>query len=214
VSCDLMVQSKNEHEVWETSRDMARRTLRKYAEEFAGVSSDLAVSFCRYCPAEAKILAALFDASNPGLNHVTARMLTRRANKVRWVVEAERSRGERCGHPSVRSRRSRLVVALAAVALALPAFLSPTHPIAVYAYLLESCIPALIAPAYARSNSSLAEFLISPEQWHAIEMTCPQTCWMTEAAICSLLCSGTTVPRLRRRSELGIPFFLKLRLAF
>ena len=42
--------------------------------------------------------------------------------------------------------------------------LAPTHPIAVYGYLAARYLPDLVPEVWARTQSGLAEFLISPEQ--------------------------------------------------
>lgn len=55
-------------------------------------------------------------------------------------------------------KRALLLLAL------LPMALSPTHPIAVYAYLANVYVPALTRPAYADTEYGLEDFLVSPEQ--------------------------------------------------
>ena len=46
----------------------------------------------------------------------------------------------------------------------LPMALSPSHPIAVYAYLASAYVPALMGPAYAGTENNLEEFLVATEQ--------------------------------------------------
>jgi hypothetical protein len=46
----------------------------------------------------------------------------------------------------------------------LPALLSPTHPIAVYGFLLESYQPSITPEAFASSRSDLTSFLTAPAQ--------------------------------------------------
>lgn len=159
-----MTQEFNEGMACGISRDKGLELFRTYARQFAGASADLVPSFCRDFPDATDTLAAFFDEANPGWNKITVRMLTRRANKARWAVEVLQSCGEHSGRSHVRSKRSRLLAGVAAVVLALPVLLCPTHPVAVYAYLLERFVPAIIVPAYARSDSGLAEFLLSPGQ--------------------------------------------------
>lgn len=64
-----------------------------------------------------------------------------------------------------RARRHRFrLIALIATILLLPAILSPTHPLAVYGYLMNRYYPTITPPAFAATDSGLRVFLIAPAQ--------------------------------------------------
>lgn len=50
------------------------------------------------------------------------------------------------------------------IVVLLPMILSPTHPVAVYGYLISVYFPTLSSPVYAATEGGLAEFLVAPEQ--------------------------------------------------
>ena len=149
---------------------MSKKTLEAvaafhdYACGCTGSTGRLVRRFRRERPVEARVLAELCDASRAGLNHAPARLFMTTANKVRFALEdAHETDGVWRGWGRW-MRRYRLLPTVVALVLALPLILAPTHPLAVYGYLVDSYGPSLTPKAFAFSGTDLPSFLTSPAQ--------------------------------------------------
>lgn len=67
--------------------------------------------------------------------------------------------------PGAWLRRHRVLLAALLMAAALPALLAPNHPVAVYGYLAQTCMPRLLPLVHGDSAEDLATFLVSAAQF-------------------------------------------------
>lgn len=163
MSTGSMLQAANSGNEGESVR-AAIPSIQECPEKPSVQSSAPFQSLCREHPAEARRLARTFDAKHPGLNLITVRMFTRRATKIRWVLQGGQEPCIGTGRWSIWSRKPRLLLSVAVMVLLLPMFLSPTHPVAVYGYLASLYQLSITSEVYAASPDGFHAFLTSSEQ--------------------------------------------------
>lgn len=142
----------------------AVRAFHKYAAEHRGRDGCVLRQFCKEQPGDAQVLVRSFDAARPGLNCLPARYLTRNSTKVRVMLEDAQGSQSTWRECARWMSRHRLVLMVLSPVLILPMLLSPTHPIAVYPYLIHSYEPFLLPEALASTGADLPSFLTSPAQ--------------------------------------------------
>lgn len=134
-----------------------------YCRSCGNSTTDIA-SFIDVEPAAARYLVAYYDSWYPGFNGILHRAFVGRESKIRHAL-AESRQHMGC-KPQQRRwlRRHATLIMVAAFATFLPMILSPSHPIAVYAYLADCYLPFQGPAGAPASDEELRAFLLSDSQ--------------------------------------------------
>ena len=140
-------------ESWLADKSNSRRGRRRALRDFVRRRTDEAQHLCDH-----------YDNEHAGFNHFLERAVATRSSKIRWVVtHAARPQGPAQAVRAFVTCHA-LTLVLLALLVALPAALSPEHPLAVYAYLTHVYGPALSRTVSASTHMELREFVVAPRQ--------------------------------------------------